>query len=157
MTGPQVLVRETEEERRKALTPSPDMGWFLLGAVGLVFFGIGLFDVVLAWPCGRLKGGDVRRLAARARERDSVLMACGPAAAAIEGADVRLRVEGARWSGLGRGHGHLAGREVEVAAGGRGAAARRRRARVWLPAPGDAEPGEPVEGLGGGGERWEAG
>ena len=49
MTGPQVLVRESEEERRKALTPSPDMGWFLLGAVGLVFFGVGLFDVVLAW------------------------------------------------------------------------------------------------------------
>ena len=49
MTGPQVLVRETEEERRKSLTPTPDMGWYLLGAVGLVFFGIGLFDVLLAW------------------------------------------------------------------------------------------------------------
>jgi hypothetical protein len=49
MTGPQVLVRETEEERKRALVPSPDMGWYLLGAVGLVFFGVGLFDVLLAW------------------------------------------------------------------------------------------------------------
>ena len=49
MTGPQILVREDEAERRKHLTPSPDMGWYLLGAVGLVFFIVGLFDVALAW------------------------------------------------------------------------------------------------------------
>lgn len=49
MTGPQILVREDEAERRKHLTPQPDMGWYLLGAVGVVFFIVGLFDVVLAW------------------------------------------------------------------------------------------------------------
>jgi hypothetical protein len=49
VTGPQILVREDEAERKKHLAPHPDMGWYLLGAVGLVFAIIGLFDVVLAW------------------------------------------------------------------------------------------------------------
>jgi hypothetical protein len=49
VTGPQILVREDEAARKKHLAPQPDLGWYLLGAVGLVFFIVGLFDVVLAW------------------------------------------------------------------------------------------------------------
>ena len=91
------------------------------------------FDVVLAWPPPvRLRTGDVRRLTARARERGAVLVVVG---GAVEGADTRLTVVSSSWEGLVRGHGHLAGRVVEVVGGGRGAASRERRARLWLPAP----------------------
>jgi hypothetical protein len=49
MTGPQVLVRETAEERRKFLAPTPDMGWYLLGVAGVVFALVGFFDIALTW------------------------------------------------------------------------------------------------------------
>jgi hypothetical protein len=49
MTGPQVLVRESEEERRKYLAPAPDMGWYLLGVAGVVFALVGFFDIALTW------------------------------------------------------------------------------------------------------------
>jgi hypothetical protein len=94
------------------------------------------FDVVLAWPAGPLRPGEARRLIARARERQAVLVLCGDRPPLVEGVALRLVVTSAGWEGLGRGHGHLTGRVVEVAAGGRGAASRERRARLWLPAPG---------------------
>lgn len=109
------------------------------------------FDVVLAWPTGSLRSGEARRLVARARERGAVLVLCGERP--VEGAALRLTVVASSWEGLARGHGHLKGRVVEVAAGGRGAASRPRRARLWLPAPGGgvapagevaAEPGAAV-------------
>ncbi|MFN2607847.1 MAG: hypothetical protein ABR511_08115 [Acidimicrobiales bacterium] len=53
-----------------------------------------------------------------------------------EAVDVRLAAVAAAWDGIGRGHGHLAARRLEVVASGRRAAARERRAVVWLPAPG---------------------
>ena len=98
------------------------------------------FDVVLAWPTARLRTGDVRRLTARARERGAVLVLVpvddgSSSSLTVEGADARLCVSSSSWHGLGRGHGHLTGRVVEVVAGGRGAASRERRARMWLPAP----------------------
>lgn len=49
MTGPQVLVRETAEERKKYLAPAPDMGWYLLGVAGAVFALVGFFDIALTW------------------------------------------------------------------------------------------------------------
>ena len=101
-------------------------------------------DVVLACP-GSLPAGvrpsDARRLAVRARERGSVLVVTG---AWPEGADVRLQLSASRWEGLGRGHGRLTGRRVEVVAGGRGAAARERRVALWLPHPdGGVAPWDP--------------
>ena len=49
MTGPQVLVRETVEERKKYLAAAPDMGWYLLGVAGAVFAIVGWFDIALTW------------------------------------------------------------------------------------------------------------
>jgi hypothetical protein len=89
-------------------------------------------DVVLLCPPPHVRTGDARRLAARARERGAVLVVSGGAVPA----DVRLSVARAEWEGLGRGHGRLRARRMEVVASGRGAAARERRASLWLPALG---------------------
>jgi hypothetical protein len=90
-------------------------------------------DVVLARPPAHLKAADARRLTARARERGAVLVLSG--AGWPEAAEVQLAVAASVWEGLGRGHGRLLGRRVEVVAGGRGAAARERRVGLWLPHP----------------------
>ncbi|CAN5763741.1 hypothetical protein BH24ACT2_BH24ACT2_04510 [soil metagenome] len=106
-------------------------------------------DVVWAGLPRRVSPGDARRLAARARERGSVLVPVLAWSAAPDGgtppragdwpvaADVRLRpVPSSGWVGPGAGGaGHLAARRVEVVAGGRGAAAQERRVNLWLPAP----------------------
>jgi hypothetical protein len=89
-------------------------------------------DVVLVRPPTRVRIADARRLAARARERGSVLVALGR----WEGADVRLSVTGQEWEGVGHGHGHLRSRTLHVVATGRAAAARQRRASLVLSASG---------------------
>jgi hypothetical protein len=71
-----------------------------------------------------------RRLSARARHRESVLVAFG----SWPGADLELNCTESSWSGLGDGHGHLVERELTVTVQGRGAAARPASARVLLPA-----------------------
>jgi hypothetical protein len=96
-------------------------------------------DVVLVRPPARLPAAVARRLAARARERRSVLLPVG--AAWPIPPDLRLAVTASRWEGLGQGYGRLQARKVEVAAAGRGAAALERRARLWLPSPDVAQQG----------------
>lgn len=93
-------------------------------------------DVVVARPSGRVPVGVARRLAARARERGSVLVRLGPAGDWPEAADVRLSVVSTAWEGLGQGHGHLRARRAVVEAGGRRGFDRQRRATLWLPGPG---------------------
>lgn len=96
-------------------------------------------DVVLVRPPARLPAAVARRLAARARERRSVLLPVGGSWPIPP--DLRLAVTASQWEGLGKGSGHLEARKVEVAATGRGAAARERRATLWLPGPDAAEEG----------------
>lgn len=129
-------------------------------------------DVVLVGPEVVLAASAVRRLRARARERGSVLIRVQPnharraaARAAVsgtsqrrgaasderwEGPEVSLESRAVRWSGLGQGWGHLNGRLVEVAVGGRRQSAGGRRGLLWLPdAKGQVrrpEPGE-LDGL----------
>jgi hypothetical protein len=93
-------------------------------------------DIVLAVPPPRVRAAHARRLTARARERDGVLVVLGSRGLGAEPVDLQLAVTGSRWTGLGRGHGRLTARQVEVVARGRRAAARERRARLWLPGPG---------------------
>src|SRR5205823_2466410 len=81
-----------------------------------------------------VRAGDARRLVARARERGAVLVTTGSSTALT--ADVRLAVAGARWEGLGQGHGRLRARRMDVVANGRGAAVRERSVALWLPAVG---------------------
>ena len=116
---------------RLALVPEPGRDW-----PSVVAALLDALDVVAVAPRGRVRDADARRLAARARQRGSVLVPFGVPAGSWEGADLRLSVEDGAWTGLGAGHGHLRARRVSVRCDGRGSAARPRRARVWLPAPG---------------------
>jgi hypothetical protein len=92
-------------------------------------------DVVLVRAGHRPGATDARRLAARARERGSVLVLLGERSWP-EAPDLRLTVTQSRWEGLGDGHGHLRSRHVVVEAEGRRAHARPRRAELLLPAAG---------------------
>lgn len=87
--------------------------------------------LVLTRPPDRPAPPVVRRLTALARRAGCALVVTGP----WEGADLRLRVEESRWSGLGAGTGHLRGRRALVVSSGRGAAGPGRRVWLWLPGP----------------------
>jgi hypothetical protein len=130
---------------RLALIPAPGengaQGWTT--AVGALLDAV---DIVAARPPrGRgLTPGDIRRLAARARSKDSVLV---PYVLDAEwpGADVRLRAHEGVWAGIGEGAGRLRARQVEVTVAGRGQAARPASATLWLPADGGGvEPATPL-------------
>jgi hypothetical protein len=98
---------------------------------------IGAVDVIVVGPSHRIRTGDARRLAARARERGTVLVQAGgrraPSSAPGLDADLRLTVLESRWQGIGAGHGHLQARRLTVEATGRRRASRPRRAELWLP------------------------
>ncbi|MDP9452196.1 MAG: hypothetical protein M3P97_02120 [Actinomycetota bacterium] len=150
---------------RVVVSPAPAATWAtvvatLLDAVDLVWAGL---------P-GRVSSTDARRLAARARERGSVLVPLlrwspgpVPSAGCWPGpADVRLVTApvpvppapgvppsaspAPTWVGLGGdGAGRLQARRVEVVAGGRGASVRERRVSLWLPGPGgEVRPAEDI-------------
>jgi hypothetical protein len=87
-------------------------------------------DAVLV-GVGRIRAADSRRLQGRLRERGSVIIAVG-APGGLE-PDLSLTVVDAVWEGVGRGHGYLRTRRVDVELTGRRAAARTRRASLWLP------------------------
>lgn len=87
-------------------------------------------DVVVVGDVA-LTDADRRRLSARARERDAVLVSTTP----WPGAHVTLTAEIAHWDGLGRGEGRLRSRRLTVRGGGRGAAARGWTAEVVVPPP----------------------
>lgn len=94
----------------------------LLDAVDVVYVG------------GAIAASDARRLVARAREREAVLIPLGRRGGGSGGswpmgADVRLTVTDPEWSWNGR----LVARRVQVTASGRGVYARERRASLWLP------------------------
>lgn len=114
---------------RLAVVPRPGEGW--ARAVGALLDAV---DVVATCPPTRVVPGDVRRLAARARTRDAVLMPFG--AGTWPGADVRLHLSDGEWHGIGEGTGRLRRRRVSVTVEGRGQAARARSVELWLPADG---------------------
>jgi hypothetical protein len=109
---------------RLALVPSPGPEWPTV--VAALIDGV---DVVVIAVPGPVSASIAGRLAARARQRGSVLMPFGR----WDGADVTLQVARGRWEGLGAGRGRLRRREVTIVARGRGAAARPRELTVWMP------------------------
>lgn len=123
---------------RLALVPTPGAGWTTV--VGALLDAV---DIVCArTPRGvggrtALPPADIRRLAARARSKDAVLV---PYVDGTEwpGADVRLQAVSpvGAWSGIGAGTGRLRARQVQVSAGGRGPATRPKSISLWLPADG---------------------
>lgn len=122
------------ELARLAIIEQPGTGWTT--TVGALLDAVDV--VAVRPPAGRpgLAPGDVRRLAARARSRDAVLMPYLAGADEWPGADVRLTARDGQWMGIGLGTGRLRGRQVGVSAEGRGQAARPRSATLWLPAEG---------------------
>jgi hypothetical protein len=83
-------------------------------------------SLVLAEVPRSAGAADARRLLARARERDTVLVALERDAPWPAEAALRIRAAGGRWPGLGTGHGVLADRTVRVEVEGRGALTRSR-------------------------------
>jgi hypothetical protein len=110
--------------RRLMLVPRPGSDPAPVAAA--LLDGVGL--VALA-GADRLPSGAQRSLAARARQRGSVLLSLGR----WPGAEVVLDCRAETWHGAEAGHGRLRSREVVVRAVGRGAAARPRTARLLLP------------------------
>jgi hypothetical protein len=136
---------------RLALVPDPGARWpetvgVLLDALDLVALG--------APPICRAT--DARRLAARARERRSVLVVVTPPAIAVtpaatptrqppicsrptqaarwpEPVDLQLQVTSATWEGLAAGDSTLLRRQVTVRSSGRRSAGQERTVRLWLP------------------------
>jgi hypothetical protein len=73
--------------------------------------------------------GHHMKLAARARERDALLVIVGR----WPECDMTLQGTSATWHGIGHGHGHLRTRTIDLTVTGRGGAARPRLATLWLP------------------------
>ncbi len=109
---------------RLALVPDPGPEWPTV--VAALIDGI---DVVVTAVPGPISPAVAGRLAARARQRGSVLVPFG----SWNGADVTLQVQQGRWEGLGSGGGRLRRRRVTVMARGRGAAARPKEVTMWMP------------------------
>jgi hypothetical protein len=82
-------------------------------------------------PPDQPSAGLRHKLEAAARRYGSVLVAAGD----WPGAQARLAVTEARWTGIGAGHGRLRARLARVVASGRGAGERPRSAWLWLPGP----------------------
>jgi hypothetical protein len=82
----------------------------------------------------RMLAGRRRSLAARARQRGSVLLPLGR----WPGADIELHCRTVAWHGAEEGYGRLRSREVVVRAIGRGSATRPRATRLLLPGAGGA-------------------
>ena len=132
-----------------ALVGAPSVGLLTAGEVGLALERVlvvadppersvatvvaALLDTVdvVYVRAPNLTASDARRLVARAREREAVLVPLGRWPL---GADVRLSVASPEWSGLtGCGAGRLTARRVRVVASGKGVYARERSASLWLP------------------------
>lgn len=108
---------------RLVLIPEPGPRWLAVTATVAE-----VLPVVAVRPAGRAPDGEISRLAARLRDRGAVLLVQGtwPQAEAV------LELDAPEWTGVGRGHGYLAGRAVTITASSR-RWPRPRRARVMLP------------------------
>lgn len=111
---------------RLALVPNPGPDWTTV--VAALLDGV---DIVVAAPPGPIAPSVASRLAARARQRGSVLMSYGR----WDGADISFDAVRGVWHGLDQGRGRLRCRQVTVVARGRGAAAAPKRTEIWWPAP----------------------
>jgi hypothetical protein len=119
---------------RLVVVPDPGTEWS--AAVSVL---VDALDLVVVRPPATLPSALGRRLSARARSKDAVLLTYlgGAGLTHWPGADVVLTAATIEWTGLGdlAGHGRLRGRQVELSASGRGRHAPSRTTRCWLPAP----------------------
>jgi hypothetical protein len=112
---------------RLAVVPRPDAAWAEVTAT--LIDGV---DLVVLCPPFPPRPAMARRLAARARDRRSVLVVAGRYAWS-EPPDVRLSIDDMHWDGVGTGEGYLRRRQMTVTATGRRSAVRPRHHHLWLP------------------------
>lgn len=141
----------------------PDMGWAAAAEIGVDMDRVAVvrssgagflaataalvdaFDLVLCGASTPVTPSVARKLAARARERGSVLVLLGPRAGVggvgaprrgwPEMPDVALSVVDSEWAGVGTGSGRLNRRRMTVEVGGRRGSNRARRVELLLPGP----------------------
>lgn len=109
---------------RTILVPEPGEAW-LEATAALV----DVTTLVLVRPSGRVPEAVAAKLSARLRKRGAALVSLGP----WPRAEAAVRIVQPRWSGLGRGQGHLRSREVTLEV--RRGAAPPRRTTLRFPAP----------------------
>jgi hypothetical protein len=114
------------DPERVLLVAEPGPGWTQV--VASLLDG---FDIVLLRPPEQPSAQLRRKLEAAARRYGSVLVIAGD----WPGAQSRLLVADAEWTGIGTGYGRLRARQAQVIASGRGAGERARSAWLWLPGP----------------------
>lgn len=110
---------------RLVLVPEPGARW-----LGVVATLAEVMPVVAVRPTGTVSDAEASRFMARLRDRGATLIVQG----VWPQAEAALQVTGARWSGLGEGHGYLSSREVTVSVQSRRSPVPR-RARMLLPDP----------------------
>jgi hypothetical protein len=108
---------------RTVIIPEPGELWLSVTA-GL----LEVATVVAVRPPGQVSEQQAERLRSRLRQKDAALVCLGD----WPRSDATLRITGSAWFGLGRGHGHLTGRQVEVLITSAGPP---RRVWLWLPGP----------------------
>ncbi|MCT9821112.1 hypothetical protein N3K63_12565 [Microbacterium sp. W1N] len=111
---------------RLVVVPEPGARWLAVTATLA-----DVLPVVAVRPPTRAKDAEISRLAARMRERGSVLLVQGP----WPQTEAMLDVDAPQWSGLGDGYGILAEREITVTVSSRRFPVPR-RTRVLLPSAG---------------------
>jgi len=111
---------------RLVFVPDPGPRW--LSVVGAL---IDALTVVVVRPPTTVGDAEAARIAARLRQREAVLVTCGP----WPRRQAQLTVTASSWFGVGSGHGHLTARQATVVSRGRGTAVRPRHTRLWLPDP----------------------
>lgn len=108
---------------RLVLVPNPGDQWLAVTAAVADIMGI-----VVTRPPARATDASVARLAARLRQRGATMLVLG----SWPQTEAMLSLSHDEWHGIGRGHGHLAARQVTVTVTSR-VSARPRSARLWLP------------------------
>jgi hypothetical protein len=109
---------------RTILVPEPGEAW-LEATAALV----DVTSLVLVRPPERVSEAVAAKLSARLRKRGAALVSLGP----WPRAEATVSLAEPRWSGLGRGEGHLRSRRVVVEV--RRGAAPPRRTPLWFPGP----------------------
>lgn len=112
---------------RTIVVPEPGEHWLSVTAAL-----VDVASVVLVRPPASVTEHQAERLRARLRTKDAALVCWGE----WPRCQTRLRLRGSTWSGLGRGHGHLSGRQLTVEVSSAGAP--RRSLQLELPGSGGA-------------------
>jgi len=121
-------------------TPPPDQWATVVAAL------IEAMHVVCVRPHHPISRQDARRLQARAREQQAVLVHLDGGRTWPYPVDLAVTGRSQQWEGLGEGHGHLRGRRLLVEVGGRRAPGVDQWAELRLGLQPDLQPGGTVGG-----------